>query len=168
MIPNSWRWQSVDGLWASPVLLNTSLQFCWSCSSAWNWGGEVKGGSTLLSRSIFRFCPAFRSATGSCFSGSLAIVPLGNSVLNPLTLGQILDLGPVFIWICGFAENTASTLASGTRWRYGSQALVRHFGFVIKPLSWVGYTIKSQRERFGGCLWNKCFGLYSIEGSHPK
>ena len=71
-------------------------------------------------RDIFlAFYLYFRLVISRYFLILLTVIPLGNSILNPFILGQIRDLGLVFIWIYKFVKSIINTVANNTPRRYG-------------------------------------------------
>jgi len=65
----------------------------------------------------------------------LAVIPLGDTVLDSSTLSEVGYLSPILVWIGRAAESTAGTMVCDLPWGRGSGvgiALSRHFGEVVQ------------------------------------
>lgn len=106
-----------DCLWTVSGLL---LVHCCSWRSDWRssactCGGDAEDEPARLSRSSrrrFSFLPIQILATclPKLLPGLLTVVALGNAVLDSSAFSKVGDLGPIFIWVCGAAESTRSSV----------------------------------------------------------
>ena len=80
-------------------------------SSAGCCSGEAELEAAFLSKSsnlFFSFLPGPGQSSGhAAFDTLLTVVTLGNPILYPPSLGQVGNLGPIFIWVRTGTESAA-------------------------------------------------------------
>ena len=111
-------------------------------SSVWVAGGEAEEEPARRSRSSRRrlsFLPGECVRRGILFflllllsffleegkeEGGRTVVALRNAVLNAAALGEVRDLGPVFVWVRGWGEGAAGAVVGGEAVRCRGRLLV--------------------------------------------